>query len=129
MTKYIYLISKKQFKIFFFIVSTVILYQALIPSSGEPFFTFDHSDKVLHAFAFFVLSFLLNRSSSSVGTRVRNILALLAFGILIEILQSFTGYRQVSLGDVLADFLGIMLYQFTYSLLKVWQVKRRKKAL
>ncbi|CAA6803461.1 MAG: Unknown protein [uncultured Sulfurovum sp.] len=128
MSKYLHLLSKKQFKAIFFMAVIVILYKALTPSCGEkPLFDFHHGDKVLHALAFFVLSFLLNRSSSSIARRIRNIFALLAFGILIEILQSFTGYRDVSLGDVLADLLGILLFQATYSLLKMWQLQRRQK--
>jgi len=128
MTKYLNLFTKKQFKAIFFIAVIVILYKALTPA-GEPFFQFHQADKVLHALAFFVLSFLLNRSSSSIENRIRNMIALLAFGILIEILQSFTGYRTVSIGDVLADLIGILLFQLSYSLLKEWQLKRRKEFL
>ena len=128
MTKYLQLLSKKQFKVLFFITVIVILYKALTPS-GEPLFNFYQGDKVLHAGAFFVLSFLLNRSSSSISTRIRNIFSLLAFGILIEILQSFTGYREVSFWDVVADLVGILLFQLTYSFLKEWQLRKRKQKL
>lgn len=127
MSKYLNLLSKNQFKAIFFISVAVILYKALMPATGDPLFDFQHGDKVLHAAAFFVLSFLLNRSSSSIQKRLRNMASLLAFGILIEILQSFTGYRDVSVGDVLADFIGIVLFQITYTLLKSWQLKRRKR--
>ncbi|CAA6827400.1 MAG: Unknown protein [uncultured Sulfurovum sp.] len=129
MSKYLHLLSKNQFKVIFFITVIVILYKALTPSGEDPFLNFYHADKVVHVFAFFVLSFLLNRSSSNISKRIRNMLSLLAFGILIEILQSFTGYRDVSLGDVLADLLGILLFQATYSTLKFWQLSRRKKRL
>jgi len=109
MTKYLNLLSKNQFKVVFFITVVFILYKALTPA-GEPFFDFDHADKVVHALAFFVLSFLLNRSSSSISKGIRNMFSLLAFGILIEVLQSFTGYRTVSIGDVLADLVGILMF-------------------
>ena len=128
MTKYLNLLSKNQFKVIFFITVIFILYKALTPP-GEPLFDFDHADKAVHALAFFILSFLLNRSSSSIERRIRNIFSLLAFGILIEVLQSFTNYRTVSIGDVMADLLGILLFQLSYSLLKAWQLKRRKKRL
>jgi len=127
MTKYLYLLSKNQFKVIFFITVIFVLYKALMPPSEEHFLNFQNADKLLHASAFFVLSFLLNRASSNISKRVRNMLSLLAFGILIEILQSFTGYREVSLGDVVADLVGILLFQLTYSLLKEWQLKRREK--
>ena len=129
MTKYLYLLSKKQFKIIFFITSLFILYGTLKVSGGEPLLDFNHGDKVIHAMAFFLLAFLLNRSSSSIERRIRNVIALLSFGILIEVLQSFTTHRTASVGDVLADLLGILLFQVTYSLLKSWQLYRRKKRL
>ena len=126
MSRYLYLLNKNQFKIVFFLTVIFVLFKALMPPS-EPLFEFPHSDKVLHAGAFFVLSFLLNRSSSSMTKRIRNMLSLLAFGVLIELLQSFTGYREVSFLDVLADLLGILLFQFSYSLLKSVQLKRHEK--
>lgn len=128
MTKYLNILSKNQFKVIFFITLIVILYKALTPSHNNPFFDFEHADKVVHALAFFVLSFLLNRSSSSIEKRIRNMFSLLAFGILIEVLQSFTSYRTVSIGDVIADLVGILLFQLTYSLLKEWQQRRQKSS-
>lgn len=127
MSKYLYLLSKQQFKVIFFITVIFILYKALTPPSGTPFLAFDNADKLLHASAFFVLSFLLNRASSSISKRIRNMVSLLAFGILIEILQSFTGYREVSFWDVMADLVGILLFQLTYSILKEWQLRRKSE--
>ncbi|HHD75245.1 MAG TPA: hypothetical protein ENK82_03005 [Campylobacterales bacterium] len=127
MSKYLHLLTKSQFKILFFIAIAFTLFKALSPCNEEPLFDFEHGDKLLHAIAFFVLSLLLNRSSSSIAKRTRNVLSLLAFGIFIEILQSFTGYREVSVGDVLADLIGILLFQATYSFLKYIQKRRRKK--
>jgi VanZ family protein len=121
------MLDRNQFKILFFITVIFILYKALTPDSGNHFFDFNHADKFLHASAFFVLSFLLNRSSSSVSKRVRNMISLLAFGILIEILQSFTGYREVSVGDVLADLIGILLFQLVYSFLSYLRELKRKR--
>lgn len=127
MTKFLHILSRDQFKWLFFATVIFILYKALTPDNGNHVFNFENADKFLHASAFFVLSFLLNRASSSVSKRIRNILSLLAFGIFIEILQSFTGYREVSAADVLADLVGILLFQLTYSFLKDWQLRRRKK--
>ena len=126
MSKYLYLLSKNQFKVIFFITSAFILYGTLRVSQGTPIFDVPHGDKIIHAMAFFLLSFLLNRSSSSIERRIRNIIALLSFGILIEVLQAFTTHRTASLGDVLADLIGILLFQLTYFLLKILQLKRRK---
>lgn len=127
MTKFLHILSKSQFKVVFFTALIVTLYKALTPSTGTPFFDFANADKVLHALAFFLLAFLLNRSSSSTTKRIRNILSLLAFGVLIEILQYFTGYREASIGDVLADLVGILLFQLTYSFLSFLRELRRKR--
>ena len=121
MSKYLYILSKKQFKAIFFIAVAVILYKALTQSGGEPLFYFPYMDKALHAFAFFVLAFLLNRSSSGIKKRIRNIIALLGFGIFIEVAQSFTSYREASVNDVIADLVGILLFQLSYSFLKFLQ--------
>jgi len=127
MSKYLNLLSKNQFKVVFFISVAIVLYKALAPD-GEPLFDFEHFDKIKHAAVFFFLSFLLNRSSSSISKRIRNVTALFLFGIFIEVLQSFTAYREVSLGDILANLVGILLFQSTYSLLKNIQLKKRKKS-
>jgi VanZ family protein len=127
MIKYLHKLSRRHFKILFFLTVVFVLYKALSPSSGSQFLPFEDADKFLHASAFFVLSFLLNRASSSIAKRFRNILSLLAFGILIEILQSFTGYRDVSVADVLADLVGILLFQLSYSFLKYTIELKRKR--
>ena len=127
MSKYLYLLNRNQFKVVFFITVIFVLYSALTPSGNSHFFDFPNGDKVLHASAFFVLSFLLNRASSSINRRIRNMFSLLSFGILIEFLQSFTSYRTVSFLDVVADLVGIILFQLSYSLLKEIQLKRREK--
>ena len=113
------MITKKYFKIAFFIASIVVLFSALI-QSGLSILDFRHGDKVGHFVVFFVLSFLLNRASSSYKRRIRNVIALLAFGILIEILQSFTTYRSPSFWDVIADLLGILTFQFMLSLYRTY---------
>jgi len=57
MTKYLNLLSKKQFKVVFFITVIFILYQALTPNGETPWFDFHHGDKVLHALAFLYFLF------------------------------------------------------------------------
>jgi VanZ family protein len=76
----------------------------LLPSTGW--------DKSNHALAFAVLT-ILGRMSYS-ARRMRVLLGLLAYGVLIEVLQSFTGYRSGEWLDVFADSLGIAIgWQFT----------------
>jgi VanZ family protein len=80
-------------------------------------------DKINHIFAFFTLSLLLNRSSSSYEKRIRNVIALISFGIFIEIAQAFVSYRSSSFTDIIADAIGIALFQLLYSLYRYVRYK------
>lgn len=64
-------------------------------------------DKSNHLLAFAVLA-LLGRLSYP-GRRLLLPLGLLGYGLLIEVLQSMTGYRSADIEDLLADTLGILL--------------------
>jgi VanZ family protein len=75
-------------------------------------------------FAFFVLSLELNQASSTIEHRLRNMGALLAFGIFIEFAQSLTPTREASVNDVIADIIGILLFQFIYSTYKFLKNKK-----
>lgn len=65
------------------------------------------SDKLNHVLAFAALA-----ASGSLGfpdARGRLVLALLGFGVLIELLQSFTPSRMAGAGDLLADAMGVAI--------------------
>ena len=86
------------------------LFMALIPGSFDPTDGLIHG-KVKHAITFFVLTLLMDRFAfPSERFELWKPLSLLGFGILIEILQWFTGYRTFSLLDIAADSAGIMAY-------------------
>ncbi|MCH9740029.1 MAG: VanZ family protein [Epsilonproteobacteria bacterium] len=109
------LLKKKQYKVLFFITVVIVLILALIPSDHIDLDCI-YEDKIKHATAFFVLSLLLNRASSTLQHRLRNVGALLIFGVIIEFLQSLTPNREASFNDVVADLVGILLFQLLYSL-------------
>jgi VanZ family protein len=109
--------SKRTFKILFLITSFIILLLATIPKT--PLVDYVYADKIQHAFAFFTLSLLLNRASCTMGARFRNMGSLLLFGIFIEIVQRYTPGRTSSVYDVLADLAGIILFQISYTILKI----------
>ena len=90
----------------FLVTVGVLLWLALRPGTGEPDW-FWQADKVKHASAFLVL-WLLGRVAGW-GTRRALALALLGFGVFIEIAQSFTPDREPSVLDVGADLVGIGL--------------------
>lgn len=66
-------------------------------------------DKLNHWSAFFILTFLASHAYPQ--RRFWQIaLALVAYGIGIEIAQYFTKYRSADVMDVLADAIGILVY-------------------
>jgi len=84
----------------------VVMVLALLPGSALP--ELGASDKLLHLLSF---AFLMVWFAGIVQPRHFWLLALalLAYGGLMELLQSFTTYRQAEVGDLLADALGILL--------------------
>ncbi|MEK9875921.1 MAG: VanZ family protein [Betaproteobacteria bacterium] len=78
----------------------------------------ESSDKFNHLAAFFVLSVLLDYAWLNVLEFKAKALALLVFGILIEVLQLWVGYRSFELGDLVADSAGIISYGILRSYLR-----------
>lgn len=70
-----------------------------MPSTG-----WDKSD---HLLAFFVMTLL--GGVAYPGRTALVLTGLLAYGALIEVLQSFTSYRFAERGDLLADVVGLLL--------------------
>jgi VanZ family protein len=68
------------------------------------------SDKLNHAAAFLVLAALADRAFPASGFAAAKIVPLLAFGVAIEVIQSFLPFREASLMDVAADAAGLVLY-------------------
>ena len=120
------LFNKRVFKILFFIALGVVFILAVVQNDHVSIH-YAYADKIKHISAFFVLSLLLNRASSSLKHRIRNMASLLLFGIFIEVVQFYFPHRESSVADVVADFAGIILFQITYSVLKFIQFKMKKR--
>lgn len=119
--------NKTVYKVLFFIVVLLLMLTPVLPEKLEAVFTFlKLTDKMEHFIAFFLLSFLLNRASSTIAHRVRNIFALSAFGLFIEVMQYFIPNRSTSLGDLLADIAGIVAFQVLFSIYLTIIRKRNK---
>lgn len=88
-----------------FIAMLVLLVLCLVPV--PPQLPSTGWDKSNHALAFAVLAFLGNRAWP--GRTAPVLLGLLAYGGLIEVLQSFTPDRFAEWGDLLADGIGLVL--------------------
>lgn len=110
------------FKVAFFITGVAVFYLAIMPSHSLKI-DLGLWDKLNHFLAFFTLSVLLNRSSSSYEKRFRNVMSLITFGIFIELSQAFTSYRSSSVYDLLADIIAIFTFQLLYSFYKYFRYK------
>lgn len=86
----------------------------------------DVNDKASHVLAFFGLALLLDFSFPASPLDWRKILALLAFGLLIETIQYYLPYRTFSLLDWAADGLGIFVYGLALPGLRYLPVLRRR---
>jgi len=108
------IMEKKFFKVLFFITAFIVFIFAIVPDDNIHM-DIDNADKIKHFSAFFVLSFLLNRASSTIKHRIRNMGALLLFGISIEVVQLFFPTRESSIEDIVADSVGILIFQLFLS--------------
>ena len=107
---------QRWFKYLFYMVLVLVLTLSLLPLDDD--FVTTGWDKTNHLLAFFVLAALYDNCYHSVNPSYLKYFALLMFGVLIEVLQSFTGYRFFSLLDILADALGLLLF---YPFRVYWQ--------
>ena len=110
--------KKGFYKILFFILTLIIIFTFAIIPTDHIYLHTDYDDKIKHLFAFFTLSLILNRASSSITQRFRNMSALLLFGIGIEFVQHYIPERTTSIEDIFADVAGILLFQVLYSFAK-----------
>lgn len=69
----------------------------------------DNGDKVEHMLAYATLAFGFMQVYQVSTARVRIAAALVAMGIGLEILQSFTGYRAYEYGDMAANTIGVFI--------------------
>ncbi|WP_257274395.1 MULTISPECIES: VanZ family protein [unclassified Endozoicomonas] len=95
-------------------ISIVVL--SLLPLDKVPLT--DVNDKLQHLAAFLLLGFLIDASLPSQSFNLSKVSGLMAYGLLIELLQLQTEYRFFSWADLIADLAGIILYFFT---IPVWK--------
>lgn len=68
------------------------------------------NDKLQHLLAFIVISGLVDAAWPGSHFNWKKMLFVAAYGGLIEVLQSFTGYRNMSIADLLTDIIGALTY-------------------
>jgi VanZ family protein len=95
----------------------VITYLATAPADYPPLLD-QISDKLEHLLAFYGLALLTDFAFRGTDFGLAKALPLLGYGLLIEFLQSFVPYRDVSLWDLTADALGLIAYGASVPLLR-----------
>ncbi len=98
---------------------SALFYGSLSPSSAEPLF--NNADKVLHLSAYLVICFW--HCLMFPGRKRWVLLACIALGGFIEILQGILGYRDASILDECANTVGSLLGLLVarYSVVKIVQ--------
>ncbi len=83
-------------------------------------------DKFNHFFAFFVLSFLVHNAYKQ-KSFLWKVIIVMAYALLIEIVQSLLPHRSAEWLDVLADFIGVLLFIVVYRIylfVKIYYVNK-----
>jgi VanZ family protein len=83
------------------------------------------NDKVKHVFAFYVLTLLADYSTPKIRFSLSKGLAILSYGLLIEVVQHFLPYRTFSLFDLAADGIGITAYALSQPVITRLYILRR----
>ena len=68
------------------------------------------NDKVAHAIIFLGLSVLIDLAYRDYQFIFMLAIVLLAYGLIVELLQAFSGYRTFSVLDFIADAVGVACY-------------------
>jgi len=76
------------------------------------------NDKITHVIAFYILALLSDFAFPDYNFGLKEVCALLIYGLLLEIIQYFLPYRTFSLLDLVADGIGMAGYFFSLPLIK-----------
>ena len=95
-------------RILFFCALAFALFMSLIPGKWDP--TRFMNDKVKHVLTFIALFLLIDLAFPAAGIVWWKPAGLMAFGVFIEVCQHMTRDRRFSIGDILANGVGIGLY-------------------
>ena len=100
------------------LVSTLVIVLVLSLMPVEQIPLSDWNDKLQHWLAFITISGLVDAAWPNSHFNWKKMLFVMVYGGLIEVLQSFTGYREISGADLLADAVGALSYM---ALIPLWK--------
>lgn len=99
-----------------------IFIQSSIPDLTPPSLGITFQDKIAHAILFGILGFLITRAFDNTTLKkfavLLSIIVSLLYAISDEFHQSFVIGRESEIGDVIADFVGILIAQFFFYKIK-----------
>ena len=104
---------------------TLIITMYLATTQQAPSVIDDLNDKASHVLAFYVLAFLADYSAPKLRFNLSKGLAILSYGLLIEVIQYFLPYREFSLLDLAADGVGVAAYAISQPVLGRLYILRR----
>ena len=99
------------------LVISIVLITILSIQEIEIQSSINFSDKLLHFFCFLYL-IIISWLSRIINNELWLYVIVLAYGILIEIIQIYIPYRSFEFLDIFADFLGVLVGNFLIILLK-----------
>jgi VanZ family protein len=108
------------------LVVSVVIISTLALKPSTSFISPAISDKIQHAFAFYVLSLLVDFAFPKSPFNAVKIFILLGYGSAIETFQMFVPGRKSSFGDLVADGAGMVLFMLSVPLLKRIPVIRER---
>ncbi len=110
-------VSKKT--IFYFYISQLVFIAIIclmpVPEDTGP--EIPNIDKIIHLSAYAWLCWIGSHAFDSIHL-IKNLISLIFYGILIEILQVLTGYRSFELLDIVANTSGAIIGYFAFKKLR-----------
>jgi VanZ family protein len=109
------------------LLGTLLILVTHFSFTSRHYFILDNPwDKANHLAAFATLAFACDFAFPRQKYGPAKILSLLAYGLLIELIQSFLSYRFFEVADLVADGLGLLVYGLSLPLLRRMPFLRRR---
>ncbi len=106
-------------KLFFWLTLSLVALLSLLAIPGKQ--VFQWQDKLSHLVVYMLLFWLLLLAYGKQWSLISLGILLVFFSGLIEVAQSFTGYRQAEWLDLLANMVGILVAALSYKALKLYK--------
>jgi VanZ family protein len=106
-------------KLFFWLTLSLVALLSLLAIPGKQ--VFQWQDKLSHLVVYMLLFWLLLLAYGKRWSLISLGILLVFFSGLIEVAQSFTGYRQAEWLDLLANMVGILVAALSYKALKLYK--------